>query len=280
MIPQSEIANAFYSGVQAVSRYMRERAKPMLAGVASPSLPQQSINALFLRSVGWMSTLEKLNHPQHFQAIATGTRALLEGTVDVVLLCHDNPKHECSQRMLAWTRSAKFKQCECVKKFYANQGQPVPDEHEPMVAFYDREKSLMPGLRSLHWSGKHPERWTANFLPDDCREADKVEGPLIRSEVGMTLVEFYETQIRRLNWSIHMSGVAAVQDISYASLCGLCALAFKWSADLATLTTKLAFQNAGFTAASQEIATDWQNLRNIRLAAVKAGIIKTHSSQS
>jgi hypothetical protein len=74
---QSHLANGFYSGLSSVDEYMRERAKPMLEGVLSPSCREQCIKASFLRAVGWMASLKKLNNPQDFQAIAACTRALL-----------------------------------------------------------------------------------------------------------------------------------------------------------------------------------------------------------
>jgi hypothetical protein len=276
-IPQSDLANGFYSGVCTVGKYMRDSAKPMLEGVLNPSSQEQGIQALFLRSLCWMTTLEKLNNPQDFQAIAACTRALLEATVDVTLLCHDGRQGQAGQKMLDWVCSAKFKICEQVINFYAKQGRAVPDEHQPMVEFYDRQKSLVPGLRSAHWKGKHPERWTSRNLPDDCVVADGLEGPMASAEMGMTLSEFYHTQIRRLNWSIHASGVAGVHDISYPSICGQCALAFKYSADLAMMTTKLALRNAGFTAVSQQIETDWDALRANRLLVVKEVVTKSLS---
>jgi len=92
-----------------------------------------------------------------------------------------------------WTASAKFKICEQVITFYSRKSKPVPDEHQPMLDFYNRNAPLMPALRSKQWSGTHPERWTSRSLLDDCLVADSLEGPLIQNEMEMTLSEFYQT---------------------------------------------------------------------------------------
>ena len=62
-------------------------------------------------------------------------------------------------------------------------------------------------------------------------------------------------------------------------ICAHCALAFKASADLAMVTTKLALRDAGFNV-SHQIATDWENLRATRLLAFKAAMAKTLSTEN
>lgn len=280
MPPQFDLANGFHSGVCAVSRYMRESAKPMLHGVLNPSFQEQSIEALFLRALCWMTTIEKLNAPGDFQAVAACTRGLLEATIDIIFLCND-PKGEAPQKMLDWATSSKFKACKQVIAFYSKRSQPIPDEHQPMLDFYTRHSPLMPSLQAKHgWVKNLPDRWTSRSLPGDCVVADGLEGSAIRDEMKMTLSEFYETQVRRLNWNIHSSGVAAVYGISYDTICALCALAFKSSADLAMLTTMLALRNVGFPGVSPQITSDWENLKATRLVAFKAGLIKAVSDET
>jgi hypothetical protein len=276
-IPKSELAQAFHIGVCGLGKYMRESAHPMLRGVFSPSVQEQCVHALFLRSLGWVTTLEVLKGPPHFQAIATSARALLEAAVDVVLLCKG--PNGAPQEMLDWTISAKLKLCKEVINFYKAQGQALPDEHKPMLDFYTQQTPLIGALHSSHGWNRHPDRWTGRNLLDDCVVADGLAGPMIRAEMEMTLSEFYQTQIRRLNWQIHSSGLAGVYNISKEVIIAQCALLFKWSTDLATVTTQLALLNAGF-AVSQEVTAHWEKLKASRLAAFHAALAMAQSNNN
>jgi hypothetical protein len=91
-------------------------------------------------------------------------------------------------------------------QFYLQEGRRVPEVHGPLEVFRDQHKGIIPALRAKHWNGKHPDRWTGNSLPVDCRTADELEPARIPAQLGMGLNEFYETQIRRINWSIHGKG--------------------------------------------------------------------------
>jgi len=64
----------------------------MIQGVLSqPAVGHRdtSLKGIWLRALAWMQSLETLNHTKHVQAISAGNRALLEISVDMVLLHHD-----------------------------------------------------------------------------------------------------------------------------------------------------------------------------------------------
>jgi hypothetical protein len=271
--PQPEIAQAFHVGVCRVSQYMRDSAQPMLLGVLQPTSQEQCVHALFLRAASWMTTLEKLTGPVDFQGIAGAARGLLEATVDVILLCRapKDEREQQSQKMLDWTTSAKFKMCNEVIGFYSRQNEKVPEEHQPMVDFYNKEQPLIDQLRTSHGWNRHPERWTGRNLLDDCAFADGLAGALIRSEMEQSLCEFYHTQIRRLNWQIHGSGLAGVFNISKEVIMASCAAAFKWSTDLAMLTTILALRNVGYSV-SDDVTSYWDKIKAGRIGALKGAL--------
>jgi hypothetical protein len=272
-VPEVEIAQAFHVGVCRVSQYMRDSGQSMLIGILEPTIQEQCVHALFLRAASWMTTLEKLTGPVDFQAIAGCARGLLEGTVDVIILCKapKGERDQLSQKMLDWTMSAKFKMCSEVVGFYGKQGRKVPDEHQPMVDFYEEQKPLIDKLRASQGWKKHPERWTGRNLLDDCAVADGLAGQMIGSEMELSLCEFYHTQIRRLNWQIHSSGLAGVWNISKEVIIASCAAAFKWSTDLAMLTTMIALRNVGY-AVSDDVTSYWEKLKAGRFAALRAAL--------
>jgi hypothetical protein len=268
MTPEG-IAAGFHQGANAVKGYMQNSAEPMLRLLLSPTNTERCLGVLFDRSLCWMLSLERLNNAQDFQAVAACVRSLLESTVDVILLCHDQ-SGESAERMVDWATSSKFKHCELAMKFYSDQGKCLPDEHQPMKAFFDQHLTIVPALRAKHWSAIHPPRWTGRNLANDCKEADALEPTFIGAELEMSLAELYESQIRRLNWNVHGSGLAGVQNVPAAAFYLSCALGYKWSADLAMLTTKLILRDTGFASVSAEIGRKWDEIRSTRLAAATA----------
>jgi hypothetical protein len=253
--------------VRAVAGYMRERAKPRLNGILDPSQRELCAKGIFLRSLCWMETLARLDRPQDFQAVGTCTRFLFETCVDLVLVDH-NQKGDLTERMSDWATSAKFKAAEQAVKFYRARGKKVPDVHESLELFYDENGGQVQTLRSKHWNSVHPDRWTGSDLLSDCRTADGFEPVRIPDELGMGLVEFYETQVRRLNWLVHGSGVAILEQARAPWFFLTCAMGFKWSSDLAVLISTLTMKALHFDIAIENIDSERKRLRRERQEAL------------
>jgi hypothetical protein len=213
-----------------------------------------------------METLERLDHAFDFQAVATCTRSLLEALVDLVLITNDGTG-ALTAKMGDWATSAKFKACAGAVNYYMRQGQQVPDCHRPMEDFYLQNKLLVGSLRAKHWSNKHPDRWTGANLQADCKEADLLEPIRIQAELETSLDEFYETQIRRMNWSVHGSGVALLGRASEDWFYLFCALAFNWSSKLAVLISILTMKALRFNEAIENMDVERKALKRDRLEA-------------
>ena len=87
----ARFADANYSGIQLIARFMEDHSK-MIEGVfprKAEGYRDAAIQGLWFRAFAWMQSLEHLNSARHFQAISAGLRALLEMTVDLILLHHD-----------------------------------------------------------------------------------------------------------------------------------------------------------------------------------------------
>ena len=89
--PDMESTTAFatglYQGVQIVA-YMKDRSEMIESVISKPETEHRdrALRDLWRRSRAWMQSLELLNHVKHFQAISSANRALLEITVDIILL--------------------------------------------------------------------------------------------------------------------------------------------------------------------------------------------------
>jgi hypothetical protein len=263
------VASGFFQSIQIVSKYMEDRSNLIDGVMVSGETPHrdQALRGLWYRARGWMQTLRKLDHPRDVQAISIANRALLEITVDV-LLVHEDRTNKAAWRLCCWAHSERMKAAEQVVEFYTQNGVPVPEEYQPLEESYRNEKSLTEYQRRMLWprksdpsKGRHPRRWSGRGnLLEDIEEVDRLYGASIQADLGSSLTEFYKTEYRRMNWQIH-SGVAGFWAIPPASLALTCGLALKWCADLAMLCTKTVLSDFGFETALGGLAEEWERIR-------------------
>jgi hypothetical protein len=187
-----------------------------------------------------MQSLEKLSSPADYQAVVTGNRALFELTIDLILLVRGEPS-QASEQMDCWEQSAKLKLATTLRTYFEKHP-PVPAAYEPRLAFIKLNEDKIIEQRKAFWpslNGNHPNRWTGTNLDDDAPKADKLLMPEYSGELEKTLEEFYETQMRRMNLSVHGSALAIEMTSELPEFRRFCALANKWSSDLAMLCTNL-----------------------------------------
>lgn len=265
-------ATGLFQGAQIVSTYMKKR-YPLIESVIEKSetgYRDACIKGLWTRAYAWMNTLGKLNDPLDFQAISVGNRALLEITVDLVLLHHDKT-NSSGWRMYWWGESAKMRAAEQVLKYYSDLGLPVPDRYDAQVEFCRDSKSSVDHMRKALWPNKrdpnrarHPSRWTGDgTLFDDVVKADELSGSAFKAELDSTLVEYYRTEYPKMNWRIH-SGAASFWNQPPQAFNLVVGFAFKWCADLAMLCTKIVLTDFGFDVALNELKDEWQDIKSQR----------------
>src|SRR5713101_2174595 len=104
---KESLCAGMWEEARSVTKYMREKVRPRLDGVLSPTHREILATGIFFRSLCWMETLARLDRVQDFQAVSTGTRFLLEACVDLVFIDHDDTE-QLSTKMSDWATSAKF----------------------------------------------------------------------------------------------------------------------------------------------------------------------------
>jgi hypothetical protein len=264
-------ANAMFAGIQLYREYMH-KCEPMIMSVISRQAlahRDDSIKAVWIRAYAWIQSLEVLNHTKHIQAISTANRALLEFTVDLVLL-HVDPTNASGWKMYQLAFSERLKAAEQLVDFYG--AGKVPAQHSEAELFILREKASIDDMRRTLWpNGKnpakavHPNRWTGRGLFRDVQEADSQFGDQILSSLGISLAEYYRTEYRRMNWLIHsaMAGVTNLDRIYYSNAA---VLALKWSQDLAMFCTQVTLKDQKFDDAIHDLNSQWRELREKRNA--------------
>jgi len=121
-------ATGLYQGAQVVADYVKERWR-LIEGVLPKSQTghrDACMKGLYARVLAWMQTIVKLNDPLDFQALSIANRALLEITVDLILL-HQDKTNSSGWRMHWWGESQKMKSAEQIIRYYESNGLPVPE---------------------------------------------------------------------------------------------------------------------------------------------------------
>ncbi len=280
-------ATGLFQGAQLVSQYMKDR-YPLIEGViirSETGYRETALKGLWMRAYAWMQTIGKLNDPLDFQAISVGNRALLEITVDLVLLHHDKTNGS-GWKMFQWNVSEKMKASEQIVNYYKEQGLSVPDTYEAQEIFYRDEKPIVDNIRVTLWPNKknpskpmHPDRWTGNSnLFPDIEQADQLYGPVIKADIGSSLVEYYRTEYRKMNWRIH-SGVAGFWNQPPAAFNLVSGFGFKWCADFSMLCTKIILTDLGFDVALEGLKREWDNIKSHRDLVCFQALDKFHRGE-
>jgi len=209
---------------------------------------EKRILALYQRSLAWIRTLTVLDKTTYLQAIVASTRALLETTIDIVLMHHDKTTNS-SEKMEAWEESGKLKAAQALISYFRRSKKPIPDLYSQLVSFVDKNQSIILNERNIHWpctKGKHPERWTgSSSLLDDIRIVDKSEKSIFEIELGFCLEEFYEAMFRPLCWNIHGSALGGIRGLNANGFHSIICTSYKWSSDLSMLGAKYVIAEIG-----------------------------------
>jgi hypothetical protein len=163
-----------------------------------------------LRVMGWLSSLDRLDRPDDYQAIAACARSMFEIAVDLTLLQHD--PGSTAQRLLDWERSAKLKHAAERSSVFENDpdfAQIVAADRKHVAKWRDAVEKAR-----ANWGSsptQHPrQRWTGRHLSQDAETCDRV--------ASTQYVSAYLVRFAPLCWNTHGSGFAAVRGASLATL--------------------------------------------------------------
>jgi hypothetical protein len=170
-----------------------------------------------------------------------------------------------------WEQSAKLKLATTLRTYFEKYP-PVPAAYEPRLAFIKLNEDKIIEQRKAFWpshKGKHPPRWTGTNLDGDAPKADKLLTPEYSCELEKTLEEFYETQVRRMNLTVHGSALTIEMTSGSSEFCRFWALANKWSADLAMLCTKLILTELRILEELPELSKELERITQMRKEAIE-----------
>ncbi len=266
-----KLSMGVFEGVRIATQFIRSRVIPLLRSTFDGTTDNDKrLLGVYARVFNWMQSLEKLSSPADYQAVVTANRALFELTIDLILLWRGGSSHTAEQ-MDCWEQSAKLKLATTLRTYFEKHP-PVPADYQPRLDFIDGNEAKILEQRKVFWpwlKGKHPNRWTGYHLDIDAPKADKLLLPEYSGELATTLEEFYETHMRRMNWSVHGSGLAIELTSQLPEFLHFCAFANKWSSDLAMLCTNLILTNLRILEELPELRKELEQVAQMKKEAIE-----------
>lgn len=223
------------------------------------------IKGLWYRVYCWLESLTKLNSSAYFQAFAAANRGLFEITIDLALL-HEDKTNSSGWKMWMWNLSEKLIGAEQLVEYFTNQNLPIPDAYNEQQEFINREKDMILHMRNQLWNtNKHPKRWTGKGnLFDELKDVDRILGNSVSELFEMSLVQYYRTEYRRMNWFIH-SGVSSFWNLPQTAYPNLSIFLLKGCANFGLLSTHIVLKDFGLDEHLPNYYNQLQNLENAKL---------------
>jgi hypothetical protein len=228
-----QIAAKWFARVEIVRDFISRVVTPY---TMAPTVLDQTIEGLHMRTFYWLESSLRLNHVGDFQALMTGARATLEAAVDVTLLLDDGPDENgvVGSRlaaMHAWENSAKL---HMARKAIDLDGAV---NHRDIVEFVTKNEQRINANRLARgWTKKtkrddvkpnHPSRWTKRDLGTDCDAAERALDPKLRNEwLQCSFKRTYAGIYSWMCWNTHASGLLPMRGTGIDTLHGFCGLAF------------------------------------------------------
>lgn len=243
-----------------MDRVHREQVEPH----PSPSPRETCLQGLLLRAVMWLRTMAKLEETSDLQALAVGTRSLVEAAVDMLLIHEDKEAASSDSLMTVWEKSAKLKAATELVKHFQSSNKELPSDYKTQIDFLNNEGAAIKKERMKFWNNKkHRERWTGRNLLEDCKAVDNHHSDWLVNVFGATLTEFYQTDLRWINWYVHGSSLAGFR-VSAETLTRLRAKCYEVSAHLGMICAHVIQVDYRLFELFPERQTEWEWLLNHR----------------
>ncbi|MGI8787444.1 MAG: hypothetical protein ACR2HG_06775 [Pyrinomonadaceae bacterium] len=264
------LAQTYFQNIQLVYEFAENHKHTIMSVISKPDTNYRDdcIKGLWSRIYFWLYSLSRLNATRDFQAFGSANRAILEITIDLVLL-HQDKSNSSGWKMYWWSRSEKLQGAEQVIKFFIEANIDIPNIYTEQQNFIKREQPMISHMRKMLWNGKHPKRWTGNrYLSEDVKNADVFWGGKFLEVLNKTLLEYFQTEYKKMNWYVH-SGVASFWDLPKESFPIISAFFLKGCSDFASLSTQIVIKDFGL---SEHLPNYKQELEKLEFESLESYI--------
>ncbi len=217
MAPESNLANLAPLTATLLDRLCVVDAQIRAIAQRATLSPQSVLmSAYYGRLLGWMMTLTAADHPMQFQAIAAGSRALLEILVDMLYL-HGPQPGAVAEQMNDWELSARHQGGVGLLRHHAGDAGQLAELASISNWLAGEDGRSVEGKRLKHgWLRKgkpsHPQRWSNDTLPGMIHTLSKRQHCVACQ--WLPLSDIYAEHNPTLCWYTHGSGFAGLRNLN------------------------------------------------------------------
>lgn len=204
-IPIDDLLKAFYQGIVISIDFSDKVIIRVMDGIINPPLRDRVLMEIYKALHLWGKTAKTLEHPRHFQAMASIARSMFELVLDLKLIT-TNKIDRAIEKYEAHAEVARFKVASSFKCFKEEhpEARTAAGKHKIALASDPAKQSRVSELSQL-WGGKIPDHWSGWGIFKRAEEA------------GLDYEAFYHESYRMLCWYVH-AGLTGTRKMSLAGL--------------------------------------------------------------
>ena len=201
----------WFTVLKSLAQFDEMELRGVARGILRPTLPEECILSIYLRTGANVSSLLELKSPKHFQAIGMLARSTFEQAVDIGVF---NLVQGAPIKMRVFMDIEKLRACRGAVAYAKAHPLTLQQSVELQQNYITSNETRIVGLAATtwpdvklsdltHWSGlRLPAR--VKMLPAD-------------------MLELYDCFYRQLSWSVHsgLEGSYGLQPATFARLCGM-----------------------------------------------------------
>jgi hypothetical protein len=211
-LPLKTHLDAFFDGTKHMCDFANEIMVPQLTTLLRKSDKECAIVANYFRMILILRSIVVLNHPQHFQTVASATRSLFELYLDIMALSRDHTG-KAVQRYHEFTEIERFRRAEQLLHFASVNPNALADTSNQRTFYENAERrkrveTLVRKDKKGRWI--YPEHWTERSVRDRAKALD--------------LEALYVETYPLLSWYVHGggAGIGGMSREALESCFGIC----------------------------------------------------------
>jgi hypothetical protein len=201
----------WFTVLKSLAQFDEMELRGVTSGILSPTLPEECVLSIYLRTAGNVSSLLELKSPKHFQAIGMLARSVFEQAVDIGIF---DMVQGAPIKMRVFLDIEKLRACRSAVAFAKKNPLALQHSVQTQENYIVNNEARIVGLAATTWPGlKFTDitHWSGIRLPARVRM------------LPVEMLELYDCYYRQLSWSVHsgLEGSYGLQPVAFPRMCGM-----------------------------------------------------------
>jgi len=201
----------WFTVLKSLAQFDEMELRGVARGILSPTLPEECLLSIYLRTAGNVSSLLELKSPKHFQAIGILARSIFEQAVDIGIF---DLVQGAPIKMRVFLDIEKLRACRSAVAFAKSAPLTLQHSVQAQENYLANNEARITRLAASTWPGSKLSdltHWSGLRLPERVKL------------LPVEMLELYDCFYRQLSWSVHsgLEGSYGLQPATFARMCGM-----------------------------------------------------------